>query len=166
MIGRPPALAFAAALLAVPACSSGGSPTANEQDARAGNAAKTVVATSAGPAKVTPAASPGPTAVAAAAKGERRCGWLINPTPGNWWLVDRDGEWILGTQGGEAADGMDEMPDMTTAGWVETNVHYGHGCACMTITYDAATKRVVRVADASPRPLEQCRADKRLPRPE
>ena len=38
---------------------------------------------------------------------ERRCGWLQNPTPANWWLVDRDGEWILGVQGGYQAPGMD-----------------------------------------------------------
>ena len=94
----------------------------------------------------------------------RRCGWLVNPTPANWWLTDRDGQWILGTQGADQAPGMDEMPDMSTAGWVETNGHYGYGCACMTITADA-DGRVTRVADAQPKPLKQCRADKGLPRP-
>ena len=29
-------------------------------------------------------------AMLAAAPAERRCGWLHNPTPANWWLVDRD----------------------------------------------------------------------------
>jgi hypothetical protein len=27
-----------------------------------------------------------------AAAREQRCGWLVNPTPGNWWLIDRQGE--------------------------------------------------------------------------
>ena len=72
----------------------------------------------------------------AAPASERRCGWLHNPTPANWWLVDRDGEWLLGAQGGYQAPGMDEMPDMTSAGWVETNGHYGHGCACMDVTVE------------------------------
>jgi hypothetical protein len=89
----------------------------------------------------------------------------MNPTPGNWWLFDGHGEWILGTQGREPAPGMEDMPDMSTAGWVETNGHYGYGCACMTISYDPATQRVTRVADAKPKPLKQCRADKGLPRP-
>jgi hypothetical protein len=32
---------------------------------------------------------------------ERRCGWLDNPSPANWWLVDKDGTWILMEQGGD-----------------------------------------------------------------
>ena len=89
----------------------------------------------------------------------------MNPTPGNWWLNDRDGEWILASQGSEPAPGMDEMPDMSTSGWVETNGHYGYGCACVTLAYDPASRRVTKVADFRPKPLKLCRADKRLPRP-
>jgi hypothetical protein len=111
------------------------------------------------------AAAPAPTAVAAAGKGVRRCGWLSNPTPANWWLTDSQGQWILSTQGVDQAPGMDEMPDMSTAGWVETNGHYGYGCACLTITADAEG-RVTRVEDAAPKPLKQCRADRKLPKPE
>ena len=96
---------------------------------------------------------------------ETRCGWLVNPTPANWWLNDRDGEWTLGIQGGYQAPGMDEMPDMTTRGWAETNGHYGHGCACMRVTTDARTRRITRILSARPVPLRQCGADPRLPRP-
>ena len=105
-------------------------------------------------------------AAAAPAAGalERRCGWLQNPTPANFWLVDRDGEWLLGAQGGYQAPGMDDMPDMTTRGWVETNGHYGYGCACMTVAVDRRTRRVTRLVSATPVPLRQCRADRRLPR--
>ena len=38
-------------------------------------------------------------------KSEMRCGWFSNPTPGNASLYDRDGEWIIGVQGGYQADG-------------------------------------------------------------
>ena len=157
----PLATALAALLLAASACSSESSSTAgaDAQEARAGTAAKTVAAA------VAEAPAPSPAAVAAAARGARRCGWLVNPTPANWWLTDRDGQWILGTQGSDQAPGMDEMPDMSTAGWVETNGHYGYGCACMTITADAEG-RVTRIADATPKPLKQCRADRKLPKPE
>src|SRR3954469_4812488 len=111
-------------------------------------------------------AQEGPSSVPAAALvTNRRCGWLSNPTPGNWWLFDGHGEWILSTQGGPQAQGFDDMPDMSTAGWVETNGHYGYGCACMTISFDPATRRVTRVANAKPKPLKQCRADKALPKP-
>ena len=29
------------------------------------------------------------------AGAERRCGWISNPTPANYWLSDRDGEWTI-----------------------------------------------------------------------
>ena len=95
---------------------------------------------------------------------ERRCGWLQNSTPANYWLIDRDGEWTLSVQGGYRAPGMDEMRDMTTRGWVEVNGHYGYGCACMTVTTDRQTGRVTRLFSATPLPLRRCRADRRLPR--
>ena len=95
---------------------------------------------------------------------ERRCGWLVNPTPANWWLTDRDGEWLIGAQGGYQAPGMDEMPDMTTRGWVRTNGSYGYGCACLDVGVDRAGRRITRIVRATPLPLRRCRADRRLPR--
>ena len=95
---------------------------------------------------------------------QTRCGWLQNPTPANWWLRDRDGEWTLGVQGGYQAPGMDEMPDMSSAGWVEVNGHYGYGCACLRVSVDRRSGRVTRLYSARPLPLRQCRADRRLPR--
>ena len=99
-----------------------------------------------------------------AAVPERRCGWLQNPTPANYWLLDRDGEWTLSAQGGYQVEGMDNMPDMTTRGWVRVNGNYGYGCACMSVTTDRASRRVTRIFSATPVPLRQCRADRRLPR--
>jgi hypothetical protein len=104
------------------------------------------------------------TTTAPAAASERRCGWLQNPTPANHSLIDRDGEWILSSQGGYQAPGIDDMPDMSSRGWVEVNGHYGYGCACMTVTTDRRTRRVTRLFSATPVPLRQCRADRRLPR--
>ncbi|HET7863945.1 MAG TPA: DUF4087 domain-containing protein, partial [Burkholderiaceae bacterium] len=46
-----------------------------------------------------------PAAGAAAAQPALRCGWFDNPTPGNATLVDRDGEWTIGLQGGHQASG-------------------------------------------------------------
>jgi len=101
-------------------------------------------------------------AAAPAAAAERRCGWLDNPTPANWWLVDRDGEWTIGAQGGHQAEG--DLPDMSTRGWVRTNGSYGYGCACMTVETNRRERLVTRVVSATPVPLRQCRADRRLPR--
>ena len=102
---------------------------------------------------------------AIAAEG-RRCGWLHNPTPANWWLTDRDGEWVLGSQGSEPVPGMDDMPDMSGGEWVETNGHYGYGCACIDMVVDPASGDVLRISAATPKPLAQCRRDKSLPNPD
>ena len=158
------ALAALAALLGAAGCSDASAPQANAQEALAEVAAETAPRNALA-APPPPAAPPAPSIVAVAATGVRRCGWLSNPTPANWWLTDRDGQWILATQGADQAPGMDDMPDMSTAGWVETNGHYGYGCACMTIAADGEG-RVTRVADAEPKPLKQCQADRKLPKPE
>lgn len=100
----------------------------------------------------------------AQAAPERRCGWLDNPTPGNWWLTDRDGQWVLSTQGREPVPGMDAIPDMTRHGWVATNGSYGRGCACLTLD-TAPGRRVLRVLAADPLPLARCRSDRALPAP-
>jgi hypothetical protein len=103
-------------------------------------------------------------ALASTSTPETRCGWLQNPTPANYWLIDRDGEWTIGAQGGFRAEGWDDMPDMSARGWVGTNGSYGYGCACLTVTADRATMRITRIIAARAVPLRQCRADRRLPR--
>ena len=89
-----------------------------------------------------------------------RCGWFSNPTPANAWLIDRDGEWTIGIQGGYQAEG--EMPDFG-ANWVETNVHYGYGCACMSMRVDQAKKRVIEYRKVQVLPLSRCKKDGKLP---
>lgn len=99
-------------------------------------------------------------------KSEKRCGWIDNPTPANWWLTDAQGQWIISSQGGYQAPGMDNLPDMSTQGWVETNGYYGYGCACMQVTTDKKSKRVTRIYSATPIPIARCTADKKLPKPD
>lgn len=95
----------------------------------------------------------------------KRCGWIHNPTPGNWWLTDRDGEWEIGVQGGYQAPGMDRIPDLTESRWVATNGGYGHGCACITADVNPRTGRVTRIYSVRQQSLAVCRADRKLPRP-
>ncbi len=93
---------------------------------------------------------------------ERRCGWISNPTPANWWLNDREAEWIISEQGGYQAKGVD-LPDFTGKQWVITNAgDHGYGCACLTATFDHRTKHVLRIAAVKQLPLRQCKADKGL----
>jgi hypothetical protein len=92
-----------------------------------------------------------------------RCGWFSNPTPGNAWLEDRDGEWIIGVQGGHQAEG--NWPEFKPKQWVETNVHYGYGCACMQVKVDRKNSHVLEIKSARARPLSACRKDKTLKEP-
>jgi Protein of unknown function (DUF4087) len=65
---------------------------------------------------------------------ETRCGWIVNPSPGNWSLIDAKQEWYIAAQGGKQAEGMDLIPDLTEHEWVVTNGgSYGYGCACMSV---------------------------------
>jgi hypothetical protein len=101
----------------------------------------------------------------APALAERRCGWLVNPTPANWWLNDRDGEWTLSVQGRGSVPGFDDIPDMSTKGWVVTNgASYGYGCACIDMDVNRAAKTVVRIRKAAPQPLSACIKDPALTR--
>ena len=115
-----------------------------------------------GLAAVSPAARPGARCAAGAVRAETRCGWFSNPTPGNASLHDRDDEWIVGVQGGHQAEG--DWPEFAPRQWVETNVHYGHGCACLTVEVDRETHRVLEIKSARARPLSACRRDRALKR--
>lgn len=152
-----------AASLLLAACGPAPSEERNAAASMPQNVAEPRQAGTAAQAPLPPAAAA--PAVKAASEPARRCGWLHNPTPGNWWLTDRDGAWILGTQGGRQAAGMDDMPDMSALEWQETNGHYGYGCACITLTADPETRDVIRFENPQAKPLAACRADKALPEP-
>ena len=94
---------------------------------------------------------------------ETRCGWFSNPTPGNAWLKDRDGEWIIGIQGGHQAEG--DWPDFKPKQWIKTNVHYGYGCACLQVKVNRKTHEVLEIKSAYARPLTACRKDRSLKEP-
>lgn len=96
-------------------------------------------------------------------KPEVRCGWFSNPTPGNAWLNDKDGEWLVGAQGGYQAEG--DWADFKDSQWVKTNINYGYGCTCMTVTTDKKEKRILKIVKATARPLSACRKDKKLKEP-
>ena len=92
-------------------------------------------------------------------QAETRCGWFSNPTPGNASLFDREGEWIIGVQGGYQAEG--DWGDFGRQ-WVKTNVNYGYGCACLKVRVDRAAKQVTRIESFRVRPLSVCRKDRAL----
>lgn len=103
-------------------------------------------------------------ALALPARAETRCGWVVNPTPANWWLTDAEAEWVISLQGGEEAEGMDNLPDFTAGEWVVTNgASHGYGCACMGVTTDRTKGRITRITSVRQLKLAKCEADPALP---
>lgn len=92
-------------------------------------------------------------------KTEQRCGWLVNPTPGNWEFVDRDGNWQIASQGEEGAiAGLPEDRPTGRRWWVETNSGgYGYGCMCLTAEVDRIAMRFVRITAGKSLTLKTCR---------
>ncbi len=93
---------------------------------------------------------------------ETRCGWFSNPTPGNISLYDRDGEWIIGIQGGHQVKGDWEWPVFRPKQWIATNVHYGYGCACFEMKVDHLTHHVTEIRNSHAKSLKSCRQDRSL----
>lgn len=113
-------------------------------------------------AAVALAVRPGAANAPGTVPAETRCGWFSNPTPANASLHDREGEWIIGVQGGHQAEG--NWPDFGPKQWVETNVHYGYGCACLRMRVEKQSHKVLEIESARARPLSACRRDRALKR--
>ncbi len=96
---------------------------------------------------------------------QTRCGWYSNPTPGNHWLTDADGEWIIGVQGGHQAVG-DYPPEFGRSQWIATNGYYGYGCACLSVKVDKKERLILEIADGKARALSVCQNDPKLKNPE
>ena len=91
---------------------------------------------------------------------EMRCGWFINPTPANVSLFDRDGEWIIGVQGGYQAEG--DWPQFSDDQWVATNGNYGYGCACLQVRVNRTRRKVIAIESSQAKALAVCRRDPAL----
>lgn len=99
---------------------------------------------------------------AADTRTESRCGWIINMSPGNFSLRDKDAEWTLSEQGGYQAKGMDKIPDLSGDQFVDLGPH-GYGCACIDGVMKAETHEVVGIKTFTQKKLKDCLADETLP---
>lgn len=95
---------------------------------------------------------------------ENRCGWLENPSPANYWLTDKDGEWTISTQGKQGAAGMDKLVGFSNTEFIKTNGVYGYGCACITVDSDHNIKKILTIYQFKSLPIRQCKIDKTLKR--
>lgn len=103
-----------------------------------------------------------------AGAAENRCGWYVNPTPGNFYLRDRDGDWWMRSQGGMEAEGFDDhAPEFDPKQYVLLQPNgYGYGCACFSVDTDKAEKNITRIYSGKILPLARCRNDKALAQPD
>ncbi|PZQ81733.1 MAG: DUF4087 domain-containing protein [Ancylobacter novellus] len=102
-----------------------------------------------------------------AGAAENRCGWFVNPTPGNFYLTDRDGDWWMRSQGGLEAEGFDNAPEFDPKQYVKLQPNgYGYGCACLSVETDKAEKNITRIYSGKILPLARCRNDKALSKPD
>lgn len=97
------------------------------------------------------------------AKPEVRCGWIENPTPANYWIIDADGEWTISVQGGYQAEGDVVFPRDGANNYVKTNFNYGYFCGCINATVDKADRKVLKIFSASAKSLSACLNDPALP---
>ena len=100
------------------------------------------------------------------ARAETRCGWLANPTPGNWWLTDRDRTWTIATQGSSRrAQNMELIPDISAKSkqYVKVNGNYGYACACMDVVTNPKQSSITLIKSFEQLNLALCRNDQSLP---
>ncbi len=94
------------------------------------------------------------------------CGWVDNPTPGNWSLTDREREWTITTLGATSAlaeEDLDKIPDFGKH-WVVTNMGgYGFGCACMKVRTDISHHSILAIRHVTVLPIAHCKKDSQLP---
>jgi len=95
-----------------------------------------------------------------------RCGWFSNPTPGNMWLQDKDGEWTIAIQMGHQAEGDWDWPKYKANQWISTNRSYGYGCTCFKMRVDMTSHKVISIKKAWAKNLNACRSDPHLQEPQ
>lgn len=97
---------------------------------------------------------------------ETRCGWFDNSSPGNISLIDKDGEWTIGIQGGYQLQDDWPWPKFKKSEWVATNSgSHGHGCVCLKVVVNKTTEEIVHIYSAKTQALSVCRNDHNLVEP-
>ncbi|MFF9550332.1 DUF4087 domain-containing protein [Methylobacterium sp. NPDC097178] len=93
-----------------------------------------------------------------------RCGWIHNPTPANWWLIDKQATWKISEQGESQPHGFDLIPDLSSD-FVATNRGYGYACACLSGEFSKPENRVIKITHFVQRRISDCQGDRALPPP-
>lgn len=93
---------------------------------------------------------------------ETRCGYLVNPTPANWFLKDAEGTWTISRQGGYQAPGRDNMHSLQGVEYVKINGNHGYTCACLDVDTDSSQMKITWIQSSKALPLSTCQEDPNL----
>ena len=101
----------------------------------------------------------------AAGRIEKRCGWFVHRVQASIWLMDKDGKWTIVRGGQHSAKLTNFNRNFGHNQWIETrpNTGYGYGCACLQVTVDHQTHRVLEVHSLQEQSIAICRQDPNLP---
>lgn len=114
---------------------------------------------------------------AANAMAEMRCGWVQNLIPGNWSLVDGDGQWDVyvtgeheyGASGNEIVENLKVPKDQfIVSKIVEGATGTGYYCGCITgdtANIDGLRKMFTKIVSAKANTLKACLQDTNVPPP-
>lgn len=109
--------------------------------------------------------APSAFAKTSSAEVQKRCGWMSNPSPGNLWLNDQDGTWVIWRQGDYRAKGDIKMT-VRDDQFVDINFSYGFYCGCITGTFDSNTSEVKTIKSSEVKLLKDCLKDPNVPLPD
>jgi Protein of unknown function (DUF4087) len=98
---------------------------------------------------------------AATGPAKLRCGWWDNPTPGNVFFTDRDGDWTFAMQAMYEAEGRFWV-DYKPAEGAPRGASHEHVCVCGRMQLDPDSRLARSVTDLHARPLKACRTDPAL----
>ena len=96
---------------------------------------------------------------------ENRCGWIENPSPGTWWITDKDARWEISTQGGYSVptQSIDNLPNVLPNEYVRVSGIYGYSCGCLSVDTDKRNRRVTKILQKGKQVfLKQCLEDKAI----
>jgi Protein of unknown function (DUF4087) len=105
---------------------------------------------------------------------ETRCGWYHNPTPGNVFLEDADGQWWISTQGSAPAPGFEDAYSPVFDDRLRLDYsgkptdRYGYSCVCAEGAFDGSAllyENVRTISRLTEIQLPRCQLDPALPKP-
>jgi hypothetical protein len=78
---------------------------------------------------------------------EYRCGWLDNPEPGSYQLIDKEAVWTISKNDGYRipAASLKNLPQRQENQFIRTNGNFGYSCSCVSVKTEARSRRITSI---------------------